>query len=104
MRRRRQLYVDATAQGDMLDTPYLGLGLITHHPQANPTFRGGLSAFSHDEDNRVALDALELLLRAHDHVFTLRPLFERGDPMLAGSTSSVFSLLVMAHIHARRCR
>jgi hypothetical protein len=48
--------------------------------QANPAYRGGLSAFSHDDDARVALDALELLLRAHEHVFILRPLFDKGNP------------------------
>lgn len=98
VRRRRQLHVNATAQGDRVDTHCLALGLITHHPQANPTFRGGPSAFSHDEDNRVALDALELLLRAHDHVFTLRPLFERGDHM----PQVFFVFLIIVHVYSCR--
>jgi len=45
--------------------------------KANPAYRG--AAFSHDDDSRLALDALELLLRAHEHVFTLRPAFDKGD-------------------------
>ncbi len=59
-----------------------GVCAIPHQrlQQANPAYRGGLSAFSHEDDARVALDALELLLRAHEHVFILRPLFDKGNP------------------------
>jgi hypothetical protein len=72
------------------------------HRQANPAFRGGLSAFSHDDDSRIALDALELLLRAHDHVFILRPLFERGN---AYCHSHLHGHLASAEIHiSPECR
>ena len=77
---------------------YLTLHSFTRREQANPAYRG--AAFSHDDDSRLALDALELLLRAHEHVFTLRPAFDKGSPALWAHNAALRSRPPMEFAHA----
>jgi hypothetical protein len=77
---------------------YLTLHSFTRREQANPAYRG--AAFSHDDDSRLALDALELLLRAHEHVYTLRPAFDKGSPALWAHSAVLRSRHPIEFAHA----